>query len=131
VNNEQLESCLRKLKSSSCEPDVCDDRIEEKIMKEHLQMKSNRGRMKRVVVVFALLLLCGAGFVVAGADATVMNYFNSNSERDANGNPVQEAESLWTYMLRHVHDHLRHIHGHGPKDVPKTLIEMPGETQAE
>ena len=131
MNNEQLESYLKKLKSSSSGPDVLDDRIEEKIMKEFSVMKSNRSRMRRVAIVFAVLLICGTGFVVAGGDAAVKNYISSGSETDASGNPIPDSESLWTYLLRHVHEHLR-SHGHGPRNqMPKSLIEAPSATQAE
>ena len=131
MNNEQLESYLKKLKSSSSGPDVLDDRIEERIMKEFSVMKSNRSRMRRVAIVFSVLLICGTGFVAAGGDAAVKNYISSGSETDASGNPIPDSESLWTYLLRHVHEHLR-SHVHGPRNqMPKSLIEVPSATQAE
>lgn len=112
MNNEQLECCLKKLKSSSGEPDIIDDRIEEKMMKEFSVMKSNRTRMRRVAVVFAVLLICCTGFVAVGGDATIKNYISATAEVDENGNPVPDSEPLWTYLMRHVHEHLKsHAHG--------------------
>lgn len=117
MNNEQLESCLKRLKSSSCGPGAADESIEKLMMNEFATLKSNQIRTRRIALVFGIILLCGTGFVAAGGDVSVKNYIGSSS--DVDGNPIHESESLWFYLIRHVHAHLgRHgsMH-HGSEQV--------------
>ena len=117
MNENQLESCLKKLKSSSCEPDGFDEQIEARIRKEFHMLKSNRRRRNRIAVVLAVFVICGTGFVVAGGDETVMQLLSSPTVTDATGNPSEKSNSLWSKFISHIHDHLRKLHGHPAKNM--------------
>jgi hypothetical protein len=113
MNDDQLEACLRSLKSSSREPDTIDSHLEERMMDLSSKIKTRRRRTKRAVVIMALFLVSGMGFVALGGDSAVMNYISPSMEKDAEGNAVPYDFSLAKWM-RKMHDHLwEHFHGHG------------------
>jgi hypothetical protein len=112
MNNDQLEACLKNLKSSSCEPDKIDGRLEERMMELSSKLRKKRRKTKHLAVVTVLLLVSATGFVALGGDSVVMNYIAPSTERDANGNPVPY-DFDWGKWLHSVHDHLwEHFHGH-------------------
>ncbi len=112
MNNEQLESCLIKLKSSSREPDRIDGCLEERMMELHASTKKRSLRTKRVAAIMALLLVSGTGFVALGGDAAVVNYVSPSTEIDADGKVVPHDFSMGKWLHR-MHDHLwEHFHRH-------------------
>ncbi len=112
MNNDQLEACLRNLKSSSREPDRIDGCLEGRMMELCTSAKKKRVRTKRLAAIMALLLVSGTGFVALGGDSAVMNYVSPSTEKDAEGNPVPYDFSLGKWMHR-LHDHLwEHFHRH-------------------
>ena len=111
-DNQLLEACLRKLKSSSREPEEIDERLEERMMELNLNVRKKRTRTKRVATVLALLLVSGTGFVALGGDSVVMNYIAPSNEKDAQGNPVPY-DFDWGNWFHSIHNHLwEHFHGH-------------------
>ncbi|HUP78841.1 MAG TPA: hypothetical protein VM260_09815 [Pirellula sp.] len=106
MNEDQLEACLKKLKSSSREPDKIDGCLEKRMMELCSGLKKNRRRTKRLAVIMALLLVSGTGFVAFGGDSAVMNYIAPSAEKDAEGNPVLYDFS-WGKWMHSIHDHLR------------------------
>ena len=112
MNNDQLEACLKDLKSSSYEPDKIDSRLEERMMELSSKLRKKRRKTKHLAVVTVLLLVSATGFVALGGDSVVMNYIAPSTERDAEGNPVPY-DFDWGKWLHSVHDHLwQHFHGH-------------------
>ncbi len=115
MNDEELESCLEKLKSSSHEPDGIDELLEKRIMKE-MNNRSNRGGVKRLAFKLSILLVCLVGVLFVGA-VVADNINVATSKLDPEGNVVVHSESLWKYLKYHVHEHLRgfheHLRGHG------------------
>ena len=114
MNEDQLEVCLRNLKSSSREPDKIDRCLEERMMELCSDLKKNRRRTKRLAATVALLLISGTGFVALGGDSAVMNYISPSTEKDAEGNPVPY-DFNWGKWMHGLHDHLwehfRSLHG--------------------
>ena len=116
MNNEQLESCLITLKSSSREPDVINGCLEERMMELHLSLKKRSLRTKRLTAIMALLLVSGTGFVALGGDSAVVNYISPSTEKDAEGNVVPHDFSMGKWLHR-IHDHLwEHFHSHHSGD---------------
>lgn len=112
MNDDQLEACLRNLKSSSSEPDNIDSCLEERIMELHSGLSKSRRRTKQWALIMAMLLISGTGFVALGGDSAVMNYIAPSAEKDADGNPVPHDFS-WSKWMHRVHDHLwQHFHNH-------------------
>ncbi len=112
MNDDQLEVCLRNLKSSSREPDSIDGCLEERMMELQSGLNKSRRRTKRWAVIMALLLVSGTGFVALGGDSAVMNYIAPSTEKDAEGNPVPYDFS-WGKWMHGVHDHLwQHFRRH-------------------
>ena len=114
MNEDQLEACLKNLKSSSREPDKIDGFLEERMMELCSGLKKNRRRTKRLAVIMALLLVSGTGFVALGGDSAVMNYIAPSAEKDAEGNSLPYDFSLgrWMHGLHdHLWEHFRKLHG--------------------
>ena len=112
MNDDQLEACLRNLKSSSREPDKIDGYLEERMMELCSNTRKKCRRTKQVAAIMALLLVSGTGFVALGGDSAVMNYISPSTEKDAEGNPVPHDFSLARWMHR-IHDHLwEHFRSH-------------------
>lgn len=117
MNDDQVEACFAKLKSSSREPDMIDNELENRMIQLHSKMGRNRIRSRRVAVVMALLLLSGSSFVAFGGDTVVANYIAPSSEKEADGNPIPHDFSIGKW-LHQAHDHLwKHFHAmHGTHD---------------
>lgn len=114
MNDDQLEMCLRNLKSSSREPDTIDNNLEERMMGLSSKIKMSRRRTKRIITVMALVLLSGTGFVALGGDSVVMNYIAPSHEKDTEGNPIPSDFSLgkWLHKIHdHVWEHFKSRHG--------------------
>ncbi len=115
MKDDQLEFYLKELKSSSRAPDVVDESLEKKIMKE-MNQRSKRGSGKRLAFKFSIFLACLVGMLCVGA-VVADNINMTTSKLDPDGNVVVHSESLWKYFMHHVHEHLRglhdHISGHG------------------
>ena len=110
MNNEQLESCLKKLKSSSREPDVIDELLEKRIMNE-MKQRSSRTGVRRLAFKLSIFLVCFAGLLCVGA-VVADNISVATSKLDPDGNVVVHSESLWKYLMYHVHEHLKDLHEH-------------------
>ncbi len=110
MNNEQLESCLKKLKSSSRKPDMIDEVLEKRIMNE-MNQRSNRSGIKRLAFKLSIFLACCVGLFFVGA-VVADNINVATSKLDPEGNVVVHSESLWKYLMYHVHAHLRDLHEH-------------------
>ena len=106
MNDDQLEACLRNVKSSSREPDRIDGHLEERMMELFSGTGKRRLRRKRLAAFLAILLVSGSGFVSLGGDSAVMNYISPSTEKDADGNPVPYKMN-WGKWMHAVHDHLR------------------------
>jgi hypothetical protein len=116
MNNDQLETCLRSLKSSSCEPDKIDGDLEERMMNLCVSTRTKRRRMNQLAAIAAVLLISGTGFVALGGDTAVMNYISPSTEKDEEGNTIPHDFSVGKWM-HSLHDHLwehfrRHHVGH-------------------
>ncbi len=113
MNDDQLDMCLRSLKSSSCEPAEINVVLEERMMNLFSSLKKREGRTRRLATAIALLLIGGTGFIALGGDSMVMNYIVPTSTVDEFGNAVEPPVPRWGGLMRHIHDHLwRHWHGH-------------------
>ena len=114
MNNDQLEACLKSLKSSSVEPDSIDSCLEERMMELCVTTTRKRRRTRRWIAMMALLMVFCTGFVAMGGDRAVLNYLSPSTEMDEEGNLVPHDFSLGKWMHR-LHDHLwEHFHGaHG------------------
>lgn len=105
MNDDQLEMCLRDMKSSSCEPDKVDGILEEQIMGLSSSLKKGRRSRKQMLTLAAIVLLSATGFVALGGDSAVMNYIAPSQEKDADGNPVPYDFS-WGDWMHKIHDHV-------------------------
>jgi hypothetical protein len=120
MNDEQLDGLLKALKSSWREPDAIDHRLEERLIKEQGKMTVRRRRVKLAIAVAAVFLVSGVGFVASGGDMMVARYAAASPQESEK---ITESPVL-TYMhglLRHVHDHLRRLHGPGPDHTEQDL----------
>ena len=113
MNDDQLEACLKSLKSSSIEPDRIDVNLEEQMMELNCNIQKRKRRTKRIVTIMALLLASATGFVALGGDSAVMNYISPSTEKDADGNTVPY-DFRWGKWLHKMHDHVWE-HFHGPR----------------
>jgi hypothetical protein len=114
MHNDQVESCLRELGSSSREPDGIDKNLEERMMDLHASIGKRSILTRRLAAVVVVLLVTGTGFVAIGGDTAVVNYVSPSTEVDADGNIVPHDFSLGKWMHRvhdHLWDHFRSHHG--------------------
>lgn len=113
MDDQHLESCLRKLRSSSSEPDSVNASLEERIMKEFAVVKLGKRRAKRVVFALVIFAVCGLGFLAAGGDAAVVNYVAPPTEKGEDGKQIPKYQPMWKPLIHHIHEHLRRLHSRG------------------
>ena len=110
MKNEQLESYLKTLKSSAPNPDVIDEFLENRMIAEmnqrSVRFSGQRPAFKLAFFAIGCVVLMFVGVVVAD------NINVSTNKTDVAGNVVVHSESLWKYVLHHVHEHLRALHEH-------------------
>ena len=114
MNDDQLEACLKDLKSSSREPDTIDSFLEERVMKMSSNINRKQIRTKRLIVILSVLLVSATGFVALGGDSAVVNYISPSTEKDADGNTVPYDFSIgkWLHNMHdHIYDHFHRQHG--------------------
>ncbi len=83
-------------------------------------MTVRRRRMKLAIAVAAVFMLSGVGFVAAGGDTMLARYAAATPQEkeEITESPVI---SYVHGLLRHVHDHLRRLHGPGPDQTEQEL----------
>lgn len=119
MNDQYLESCLQRLKSSACEPENVNERLEERIMEEYAMVQVGNRRSKRIKIALMLLVICSVGFLAAGGDAAVVNGVAGSFESTGGDRSQQQNKSIpkyqpiWKMLMHHVHDHIRSFHSSG------------------